>query len=193
MGKLSFIDNAVDTTTGTVQLKATFDNAERPALGGAVRHDVAASVRRGQRARGADAGRRHRASAAPTSTSSTQSDTARQRPVIVERTSGGLSIIASGIHDGDRVVTRRAVAAHAGCAGQDPRAARRWRWPVARGGGRRGGVAGAVDAAARRRPALPLAGASGRWSAQALRAARSRHMSLTGAVHPAAGHDDVCS
>ena len=25
-GKLSFIDNAVDTTTGTVQLKATFDN-----------------------------------------------------------------------------------------------------------------------------------------------------------------------
>ena len=26
MGKLSFIDNAVDTATGTVQLKATFDN-----------------------------------------------------------------------------------------------------------------------------------------------------------------------
>ena len=26
-GKLSFIDNAVDTATGTVQLKATFDNA----------------------------------------------------------------------------------------------------------------------------------------------------------------------
>src|SRR5207237_5617732 len=27
MGKLTFIDNAVDTATGTVQLKATFDNA----------------------------------------------------------------------------------------------------------------------------------------------------------------------
>ena len=27
MGKLSFIDNAVDTATGTVQLKATFDTA----------------------------------------------------------------------------------------------------------------------------------------------------------------------
>jgi multidrug efflux system membrane fusion protein len=29
MGKLSAIDNAVDTTTATVQLKATFDNPDR--------------------------------------------------------------------------------------------------------------------------------------------------------------------
>ena len=29
MGKLSFIDNAVDTSTGTIRLKATFSNADR--------------------------------------------------------------------------------------------------------------------------------------------------------------------
>ena len=34
-----------------------------------------------------------------------QADTARQRAVVVERTAGGLAIISSGIHDGDRVVT----------------------------------------------------------------------------------------
>jgi multidrug efflux system membrane fusion protein len=34
-----------------------------------------------------------------------QSDTARQRGVIVERTQSGLSVISTGIHEGDRVVT----------------------------------------------------------------------------------------
>jgi len=34
-----------------------------------------------------------------------QADTARQRAVVVERTANGLSIISSGIHEGDRVVT----------------------------------------------------------------------------------------
>jgi len=33
-----------------------------------------------------------------------RADTARQRAVVVERTAGGLSIIASGVRDGDRVV-----------------------------------------------------------------------------------------
>src|SRR5262249_23491075 len=34
-----------------------------------------------------------------------QADTARQRAVVVERTANGLAIVASGIHEGDRVVT----------------------------------------------------------------------------------------
>ncbi len=34
-----------------------------------------------------------------------QADTARQRAVVVERRPSGLAIIASGIHEGDRVVT----------------------------------------------------------------------------------------
>ena len=34
-----------------------------------------------------------------------QSDTARQRGVIVERTQSGSSVISTGIHEGDRVVT----------------------------------------------------------------------------------------
>ncbi len=85
MGKLSFIDNAVDTTTRTVQLKATFDNAngrlwagqfaatslhlfdEESAL--VVPSQAVVTGQRGTYVYVVD-----------------QSDTARQRAVIVERT-----------------------------------------------------------------------------------------------------------
>lgn len=104
VGKLSFIDNAVDTTTATVQLKATFDNAngrlwvgqfattslhlfdEDSAL--VVPTQAVVTGQRGTYVYIVDA-----------------SDTARQHAVVVERTSGGLSIISSGINEGDRVVT----------------------------------------------------------------------------------------
>lgn len=104
MGRLSFIDNAVDTTTGTVQLKATFDNAagrlwagqyastslhlfdEQNAL--VVPTEAVVTGQRGTYVYVVDA-----------------ADTARQRPVTVERTADNLTIIASGINEGDRVVT----------------------------------------------------------------------------------------
>ncbi len=104
MGKLSFIDNAIDTSTQTVQLKATFDNAngrlwagqfaatslhlfdEESAL--VVPSQAVVSGQRGMYVYVVD-----------------QSDTARQRGVIVERTQSGLSVISTGIHEGDRVVT----------------------------------------------------------------------------------------
>lgn len=103
-GTLSFIDNAVDTTTGTVQLKATFANNdgrlwvgqfaattlhlydEQNAL--VVPAQAVVTGQRGTFVYVVD-----------------QADTARQRPVIVERTAGGLSIISSGVNEGDRVVT----------------------------------------------------------------------------------------
>ncbi len=103
-GKLSFIDNAVDTATGTVQLKATFDNSngrlwagqfattslhlfdEQNAL--VVPQQAIVTGQRGSYVYVVD-----------------QADTARQRAVVVERIADGLAIIASGIHDGDRVVT----------------------------------------------------------------------------------------
>ena len=103
-GKLSFIDNAVDTSTGTVQLKAVFDNSNGRLWAGQFAttslhlfdEDSALVVP---------------AQAIVTGQRGTyvylvdQADTARQRAVTVERTAGGLAIIASGIRDGDRVVT----------------------------------------------------------------------------------------
>lgn len=104
MGKLSFIDNAVDTATGTVQLKATFDNSNGRLWAGqfattslhlydqdsalVVPQEAVVTGQRGAYVYIVD-----------------PADTARQRAVVVERTSDGLAVISSGIHDGDRVVT----------------------------------------------------------------------------------------
>ncbi len=103
IGKLSFIDNAVDTATGTVQLKASFDNSNGRLWAGQFATTSlhlfdqdsalvvpAQAIVTGQR--GAYVYVVDRA------------DTARQRGVVVERTAGGLAIISSGIRDGDRVV-----------------------------------------------------------------------------------------
>lgn len=103
-GKLSFIDNAVDTATGTVQLKATFDNSSGRLWAGqfattslhlydqenalVVPQQAIVTGQRGSYVYVVD-----------------QADTARQRAVVVERTAGGLAVIASGVHEGDRVVT----------------------------------------------------------------------------------------
>jgi multidrug efflux system membrane fusion protein len=102
-GKLSFIDNAVDTATGTVQLKATFDNVNGRLWAGqfattslhlydqdsalVVPTQAVVTGQRGAYVYIVD-----------------QADTARQRAVTVERTAGNMSIISSGISDGDRVV-----------------------------------------------------------------------------------------
>jgi multidrug efflux pump subunit AcrA (membrane-fusion protein) len=104
MGKLSFIDNAIDTSTQTVQLKATFDNANGRLWAGqftatslhlfdedgalVVPTQAIVNGQRGTYVYVVD-----------------QADTARQRGVVVERQESGLAIIASGIREGDRVVT----------------------------------------------------------------------------------------
>lgn len=104
MGKLSFIDNAVDTTTGTVQLKATFDNSNGRLWAGQF---AATSLHLFDEANALVVP----AQAVVTGQRGTyvyvvdQSDTARQRAVVVERAASGLSIISSGVHEGDRVVT----------------------------------------------------------------------------------------
>jgi multidrug efflux system membrane fusion protein len=104
MGKLTFIDNAVDTSTATVQLRARFDNSNGRLWAGqfaamslhlfdedsalVVPTQAVVTGQRGTYVYIVD-----------------QSDTARQRAVLVERTAGNLSIIANGLRDGDRVVT----------------------------------------------------------------------------------------
>ena len=103
-GTLSFIDNAVDTSTGTVLLKATFPNTagtlwvgqfvstvlrlfiEENAL--VIPSQAVVTGQRGTYVYIIDS-----------------TNTARQRIVAVERTTGGVSIIAAGIQEGDRVVT----------------------------------------------------------------------------------------
>lgn len=102
-GTLTFIDNAVDTATGTVTLKATFDNHDGSLWAG----QFAATTLRlfveqnalvvpmqavvtGQRG---------------TYVYVVDGDTAKQRPVTVERTAGGIAVVASGLADGARVVT----------------------------------------------------------------------------------------
>jgi len=159
MGKLSFIDNAIDTSTQTVQLKATFDNANGRLWAGqfaatslhlfdeegalVVPTQAVVSGQRGMYVYVVD-----------------QSDTARQRGVIVERTQSGLSVISTGIHEGDRVVTdgqlrltpdapvRLRGAADMGGGATGAAGGRRGRGR--RGGGGGGATGGAADSAAKR-------------------------------------------
>ena len=135
MGKLSFIDNAVDTATGTVQLKAVFDNATGRLWAGqfastslhlfdedsvlVVPSQAVVTGQRGAYVYVVD-----------------HADTARQRGVAVERIAGGLAVISSGLREGDRVVID-------GMLRLQPDAAVRVRGAdAAGGGGRRGGGGG---------------------------------------------------
>jgi multidrug efflux system membrane fusion protein len=103
-GSLFFIDNAVDTTTGTVQLKATFPNPNRRLWVGefvATKLELfieqnalvvpASAVVTGQQGQYVYV--------------VSDSLTVQQRPVTVERTAGSLMVIASGLRAGERVVT----------------------------------------------------------------------------------------
>ena len=102
-GTLTFIDNAVDTTTGTVTLKATFDNTDGSLWAG----QFAATTLR--------LFIEQNALVVPTQAVVTgqkgtyvyviDGDTAKQRPVSIERTAGGIAVVASGLSDGARVVT----------------------------------------------------------------------------------------
>jgi multidrug efflux system membrane fusion protein len=163
MGKLSFIDNAIDTSTQTVQLKATFDNSNGRLWAGqftstslhlfdednalVVPAQAVVSGQRGMYVYVVD-----------------QSDTARQRAVIVERTQSGLSVISTGIHEGDRVVTDgqlrlqpdapvrlRGANDMAGGAGPGGGSGRRGRGRRGGGGGAGPGAAGGADSAAAKR------------------------------------------
>jgi multidrug efflux system membrane fusion protein len=101
---LSFIDNAVDTTTATVQLKATFANTSGALWPGQF---VYTSMRLfiEQNALVIPA------QAVVTGQAGTyvyvidSGGTAQQRTVVVERNTNGLAVIAAGVQDGERVVT----------------------------------------------------------------------------------------
>ncbi len=103
-GELTFLDNTVDTTTGTILLKATFENGNE-ALWPGEYVDVVLTL-------STEAG----AVVVPTQAVQTgqagqfvyvvKSDlTVESRPVTVSRTHGSLAIVSNGIQPGERVVT----------------------------------------------------------------------------------------
>ncbi|HUX32291.1 MAG TPA: efflux RND transporter periplasmic adaptor subunit [Gemmatimonadaceae bacterium] len=151
-GTLTFIDNAVDTTTGTVQLKATFANAdgnlwvgqfastrmrlyvEKGAL--VVPAQAVVSGQQGTYVYTLDADSK-----------------AQQHTVVVERVADGLAVIAAGVNEGDRVVTEGqsrltpgAVASLRTTTGGEAPGAVGASAAARSGGGRRGGSAGAAVA-----------------------------------------------
>lgn len=103
-GKLTFIDNAVDLTTGTIKLKATFNNREHTLWPGQFA-DVAMTLTS-----------QPNAVVIPTSALQTgqngtyvylvnQDLTAQPQPVKVGWTVGDTTVIASGLEPGQRIVT----------------------------------------------------------------------------------------
>ncbi|HEX4573526.1 MAG TPA: efflux RND transporter periplasmic adaptor subunit, partial [Gemmatimonadales bacterium] len=103
-GRLTFVDNSVDTATGTVLLKAEFPNRDNALWPGEFLNvrlqlyieDKALVVP---------------AQAVMTGQLGTylfvvnQDGTARSQPVTVERTAGAYAVIAEGVRPGDEVVT----------------------------------------------------------------------------------------
>jgi multidrug efflux system membrane fusion protein len=103
VGALSFVDNAVDTTTGTVMLKGTFRNEDASLWPGAfvnvtmqLTTDTALVVPGSALVSGQQGDYVFVVKA---------DGTADQRPVQLDRMQGGLAVLRGGVNAGDRVVT----------------------------------------------------------------------------------------
>jgi len=103
-GTLSFLNNAVDSTTGTIQLKATFDNADNALWPGQfatvslkVRTDANALVVPSQAIQAGQQGQ-YVFVIKP-------DGTVESRPVVVAFASGPLTVVRQGVTAGERVVT----------------------------------------------------------------------------------------
>jgi multidrug efflux system membrane fusion protein len=156
-GSLFFIDNAVDTTTGTVLLKASFPNPNRRLWAGefvTTRLELfveqnalvvpATAVVTGQQG--------------PYVYVVSDSMTVKQRPVIVERTAGSITVIAGGLRDGDTIVSegQSRLTPNAKVVINTPQGA-----PTGGVGGHRGGRAGAGGGGGRPAGGPPAAGGGG--------------------------------
>ena len=103
-GDLTFVDNSVDNTTGTIKLKATFENADHRLWPGQfstvllrLAQDEDATVVPSQAVQTGQSGDLMYV---------VKSDsTVEQRPVKVARTVGPDAVISSGIQPGETVVT----------------------------------------------------------------------------------------
>ena len=103
-GTLSFVNNTVDTTTGTIQLKAVFDNADNALWPGqfvtvtlTLRTERDALVVPSQAIQSGQQGQYVFVVK--------QDGTAESRPVVVAFASGPITVLRSGVRGGERVVT----------------------------------------------------------------------------------------
>lgn len=153
-GSLYFIDNAVDTTTGTVLLKASFPNPNKRLWAGEF---VVARLQLfvEQNALVVPASAVVTGQQGPYVYVVSDSGTAQQRPVTVERTAGSLTVIASGLRDGEKVVTE-------GQSRLTPNAKITINTPQGAAAGRQGGAARGGRRAAGSNAAAP---APGGWRA----------------------------
>ena len=104
VGRLSFVDNAIDTATGTLRLKATFPNQSRQLWPGQI---LEVSLRLAVDAR---------AIAVPTTAVQNgqqgqfvfvvgADNTVAVRPVTIARTRGDIAVVSKGLQPGETVVT----------------------------------------------------------------------------------------
>jgi multidrug efflux system membrane fusion protein len=104
MGRVTFIDNAVDLTTDTIRLKATFDNGDRRLWPGAF-VDVTLRLATEQRAVVVPS-----AAVQPSQQGQfvyvvTAGETAEARPIKIAWTEGDVVVVESGVTPGETVVT----------------------------------------------------------------------------------------
>ena len=103
-GVLTFVNNAVDTTTGTIQLKATFENKDRRLWPGQFVNAVvtltnqrnavvmpSAALQAGQQGQYVFVVK--------------PDFTVESRPVVIARSSGEIAVVAQGVKPGEKVVT----------------------------------------------------------------------------------------
>lgn len=103
-GELAFIDNAVDTTTGTVKLRAAFPNQDKLLWPGQF---ATANLTLGEQ-QGAIVVPSQAVQTGPKGqfVFVVKTDlTAEQRPVVVERVEGAQTVISKGLTPGEKVVT----------------------------------------------------------------------------------------
>jgi multidrug efflux system membrane fusion protein len=104
-GTLSFVNNAIDTTTGTVLLKATFTNEKGELWPG----EYVATVLRLYVQQNAIVVPPQAVMTGQQGTYvfvvDTKSNIAQQRPVVIQRSSDTLDVISSGLSEGEHVVT----------------------------------------------------------------------------------------
>jgi membrane fusion protein, multidrug efflux system len=102
-GQLTLIDNQVDVATGTIHLKAQFDNAGEPLWPGAfVNARIVLSTRENVVTVSADAVMQ--GPNGPYVYVLGKDDTAQRRAVQVAATQEGLAVVSRGLHAGERVV-----------------------------------------------------------------------------------------
>ncbi len=103
-GTLTFIDNAVDATTGTITLKATFPNRDRRLWPGQFA-DVSLVLALEKGAVVAPASAVQKGQQGTYVYVLQGDDTVDARPVSVERTWQNVAVVTKGLAKGDRVVT----------------------------------------------------------------------------------------